>query len=192
MQNNVIEKTCSRCTQTKSVSEYYAANRNWCAVCEKSQKAKYHGTLRGKSAQALQDTRKAVRKVGVEVKNDLTLFDVIWTLADQECSYCGRETPEQDRTLDHITPLKYNGGNTLSNVTMACKSCNTVKSDTPVILHFIREAIDTDEATALIERIANRGGMTFKEAFEKLAEDVQEYYLTKTQEAIEKAGDSQT
>src|SRR5699024_4241810 len=185
-------KTCTKCEKEKQVNEVYGIARSHCKDCERSAASErmkqYNATFRGKASQALQTARKAVKRVeceqGVEVDDTLTLPEVMMTLADLECAWCGRDTPENERTLDHITPIKYSHKNEFSGVCMACADCNRLKSDIPAILHMIREGTDTYEARQLIDRIALRSRRTFKEAFEQLAADTKTYYDTKAAEAI--------
>lgn len=127
MNKQLTAKTCARCQVEKPIEDFYAPNRSHCADCEKAQKREYHSTFRGKAAVALQDSRKAARKVereqGVTVVDTLTLRQVMFALGESECAYCEREIPEKERQLEHITPMKYGGGNTLENITMACATC---------------------------------------------------------------------
>jgi hypothetical protein len=147
---------------------------------------RYNGTFRGKSSQALQTARKAVKKVekeqGVKVENTLTLNEVMFTLSASECLYCGRETEEHERTLDHLKPMKDGGENSFHNVCMACMECNRLKGDTPLMLHFIRE-VDSDDAFRLVEQIATRKGVHFIEVFEELTTEIKRYYAKKVEKA---------
>lgn len=43
-----------------------------------------------------------------------------------ECQYCGRR---DDLTCDHVVPLVRGGSNDIDNLTTACRSCNSSKSD---------------------------------------------------------------
>lgn len=47
------------------------------------------------------------------------------------CAYCNERRP---LTLDHIEPLAHGGANESENVAAACKSCNSSKCDTPLLL----------------------------------------------------------
>lgn len=40
------------------------------------------------------------------------------------CWYCGKESPS---TIDHVTPICNGGSDEMSNLVMACKSCNSSK-----------------------------------------------------------------
>jgi 5-methylcytosine-specific restriction endonuclease McrA len=45
------------------------------------------------------------------------------------CSYCGKETKREDRTIDHVVPLAKGGPHAIANLAMACFSCNSSKQD---------------------------------------------------------------
>ena len=47
----------------------------------------------------------------------------------ETCHYCGEYVSENLRTADHMTPLSKGGAHSASNLTMACFSCNSSKSD---------------------------------------------------------------
>lgn len=49
--------------------------------------------------------------------------------AATECSYCGCALDSDNRTLDHIVPLSRGGLHQRSNVTPACRPCNSAKQD---------------------------------------------------------------
>lgn len=193
-QATITEKRCTRCEITKPVEDFYRIGRSHCKECERTEAAermrRYNGTFRGKASQALQTTKKAVRRLeseGIEVVNTLTIHEVALTLGEDTCAYCGEEIPEQERTLDHIVPMKYGGGNTFENITMACSTCNSVKNDLPLVTYMVREQTEAEIVLKLFEHMATRGKKTFDEIFEQMAEDARTYYAIKTEEAIEKA-----
>lgn len=45
------------------------------------------------------------------------------------CQYCGKRTPVDDLTLDHITPRAQAGASTPENLVTACVPCNNRKAD---------------------------------------------------------------
>jgi 5-methylcytosine-specific restriction endonuclease McrA len=84
--------------------------------------------------------------------------ETLATLTDQEwedikkhykyrCVYCGEKKP---LTRDHIIPASKGGAFTKDNVVPACKSCNSVKRDKPVLLQLIvdptHHKIEIDES----------------------------------------------
>ena len=48
-------------------------------------------------------------------------------LAKRVCYYCGRATPAQELTMDHIVPVARGGRSTKGNLVTACKQCNNKK-----------------------------------------------------------------
>lgn len=199
--NQVItdDKRCTRCQVEKDVSQFYGEERPRCKECEKAQKAEYHGSLRGKAGQALQDTRKARRKVeqeqGRPIADTLSIYEVIFTHGEPECAYCGRDTPKHERTIDHIIPMRYGGANSFSNTVMACKGCNNVKSDHPVLAHMLREVPDDRRFIQLVDRIAQRKRQPIGEVLQELSDAARAYYedrAAKQIERIEKAREGET
>lgn len=49
------------------------------------------------------------------------------------CCYCGERVSADARTIDHVDPLVHGGSADLSNLAVACLSCNSSKSDTPLV-----------------------------------------------------------
>lgn len=45
---------------------------------------------------------------------------------DGKCIYCGREVPLSDATVDHLNPRSKQGKNSIGNLVMACKPCNSL------------------------------------------------------------------
>jgi 5-methylcytosine-specific restriction endonuclease McrA len=52
------------------------------------------------------------------------------------CVYC---TDRTALTMDHIDPLALGGAHDIDNIAAACLSCNTSKSDTPLLLWLARQ-----------------------------------------------------
>ncbi|WP_419893605.1 HNH endonuclease [Oceanobacillus kimchii] len=187
-------KTCRRCQTEKSAEEYYDIKRSYCAECERVDRRegmrRYGATLRGKSAGALQSTRKAIRKLeaehNIEIKDTLTVDDVIAVLSQQECSYCGDKTELRDRTLDHISPMRYSQKNTPGNVTMACGRCNQSKNDMPLIMYAAQQDIDKTKIGDLIFEMAAKEKVYVEDVVQQLSESGTLYFDSRAIKAIEK------
>ncbi|KFN01299.1 HNH endonuclease [Bacillus clarus] len=158
-------KLCTKCQTTKQLEEFYGVKRSHCIECERKEARTrmrvYNDTMRGKASQALQASRKAIKKLYIEVYNDLTLYDVLFAfaMADGECQYCGN--PTGDYQLEHIVPLSKGGANTLSNITVACPACNRSKNSKNVLSwHAMNDKISSDNMLAVIERMALRKGVS--------------------------------
>lgn len=44
-----------------------------------------------------------------------------------KCYYCGKNTPPNELTMDHIVPLIRGGKSTKNNIVPCCKECNNRK-----------------------------------------------------------------
>ncbi len=47
--------------------------------------------------------------------------------ATEICCWCKKPTPIEDRTAEHVIPLDKGGIHGISNLKMACLSCNSSK-----------------------------------------------------------------
>ena len=177
-------KMCSKCKQEKALTQFYNEKRVYCIECERkmarARMKRYNATFKGKAMAALNSSRKAVRKIeketGRKIKDDLTFFDVAMVLDQPECAYCGKQTPTSKRTIDHITPLRYGGDNTFSNITMACRSCNSRKNDIPAFEYCLQQGMPFEEFEQIVDKIAQRKRISFGAAFKRLVEDMGVYY----------------
>lgn len=48
------------------------------------------------------------------------------------CAYCGCDLTEATKTIDHVIPRSKGGRSDYHNLVLACKSCNSHKSDKEV------------------------------------------------------------
>ncbi|OCX68622.1 HNH endonuclease [Acidithiobacillus thiooxidans] len=63
------------------------------------------------------------KRIGPPPLNNPTLF----RRDEHLCMYCGQAYPKSMLTRDHVIPASRGGEDKWSNVTTACKSCNSVK-----------------------------------------------------------------
>lgn len=56
------------------------------------------------------------------------------TMRLDPCSYCGRPS-QPGQALDHIVPRSYGGPDDSSNRTSACRSCNSSKQQSPLLIY---------------------------------------------------------
>src|SRR5699024_277542 len=188
-------KICTMCKTEKDIQEFYHPQRSYCIKCERKsareRMKRYNATTRGRAMQALNDSRKAVRKIeketGRKIKNDLDFLDVVIVLGYSECSYCGKDVPEDERTLDHITPMRQGGDNIFSNVTMACRSCNSSKGDYPA-LSYLHKKQDKYGIQQLVDRKARRERISYDDAYMILFKDVVNYFEAKKNKNDEGGG----
>ena len=69
------------------------------------------------------------RAAGELHRNDIHYVMDHW---QSKCAYCGHECHGTHQQLEHILPIVSGGTNALSNLTIACKHCNSSKSDKEV------------------------------------------------------------
>lgn len=50
-------------------------------------------------------------------------------IAQRQCYYCGKETPMEELTMDHIVPLARGGRSVKNNLVSCCKECNNLKKN---------------------------------------------------------------
>jgi len=55
---------------------------------------------------------------------------------DHRCAYCGRQL--EKLTIDHIVPLSRGGAHTKENVVPACRSCNSSKHNSSLLVYLLR------------------------------------------------------
>ena len=88
-------------------------------------KKAYLKTDRGKAINCAKESRRRERLAQVDVGDDLSL-EYAEILRYDPCSYCG---DAGKIAIDHIDPLNGGGDGSWTNLTAACKKCNTSKRD---------------------------------------------------------------
>ena len=53
----------------------------------------------------------------------------LWKRQSGRCAYCGRRIAQADSEVEHKVPLSRGGSNSLSNLPVACTSCNREKGN---------------------------------------------------------------
>lgn len=117
----------------KQNAKHYANNREKCIA------------LAGAWAKANPDKvavrrqKRRVEKYG-NTQIDRLLTATEWTETkeyfDHRCAYCGRQ-PEK-LTIDHIVPLSRGGAHTKENIVPACRSCNSSKHNSSLLVYLLR------------------------------------------------------
>lgn len=106
----------------------YAANRQAHIDKAKAYAKTPRGIIRARLAA---NKRRALTKGG-----DLTIEQTQNLMERQKrCAYCKKLfTKKRPATIDHVVPLSKGGLHTLSNVVLACKSCNSSKYNSEIYL----------------------------------------------------------
>ena len=72
------------------------------------------------------------------------------TLLLDPCSYC---LSLQSGTIDHVVPIALGGDSKWDNLTASCKSCNSSKNDTPLLLFLLRRCQEADREKSKLDTI---------------------------------------
>lgn len=83
---------------------------------------------------ALHRLTQAKRRGLTKITCDGTVTDAVLKAiyATESCAYCRKQTPENQRTADHVIAIASGGHHSADNLVMACRSCNSSKSDLDV------------------------------------------------------------
>lgn len=52
----------------------------------------------------------------------------VYRKCNGHCSYCGIEIDYKDMQVDHVTPIRIGGDDSIKNMLPACRSCNHYKA----------------------------------------------------------------
>ena len=50
-----------------------------------------------------------------------------------ECFFCGKETTDETRTIEHLLAITHGGNNSLANLVISCQHCNVAVGEMPII-----------------------------------------------------------
>lgn len=116
-------------------------------------------------------------KTGIEVEATRDEVDEMFDAFDSTCAYCGKKESEETGTfhLEHIIPLKRGGRNHLSNMLVACPSCNHSKADKPLLEFMGDKLLNDPEHSFAIWYISIFGDMSEGEARELLIADAERW-----------------
>lgn len=70
--------------------------------------------------------------------HDLLTNNVAKIMYNDFCWYCGAELPPDKLTKDHIFPRKKGGSDSIDNIMMVCKACNSSKGQTDLFEWYFR------------------------------------------------------
>lgn len=112
---------------------YYAQNRER----EFAQQADYRRRNPDKF-QVLEATRRARKRNAAGKGVTANEWSTIKASSLGLCAYCNARRP---LTMDHIDPLALDGEHDVENTAAACRSCNSSKSDTPLLVWLAKRAI---------------------------------------------------
>lgn len=114
------------------------------------------------------------------------------------CTYCGRKAPDVELQIDHIVPIAKGGKTVRTNLTTACKECNSGKRtrillfDAPVIKEEINEIEYKKQKTTQLFDIFDESTkiirvVRYEKTINILKNCIKEYGFNKTKKATKKA-----
>jgi hypothetical protein len=134
-------KTCNKCKQTKTLTEFYKEKsnkdgfRNQCKSCkstsDKKLRALKNSTIEGRALEFLRHAKEsAVRRKQVF---ELEVKDIVncWHDQLQICAYSGRQMTLENAKSNTVSieRIDSNIGYTKDNTILVCNSVNRMKSD---------------------------------------------------------------
>ena len=131
---------CSeRCSRRAEKKRY--GKRRRARLAAKGLTSRGNPALRDEVAKQLsQDDRDAAAGIDGKALTDNDLGAYRRAVLRDPCSYCGGKAD----TADHILPKSFVRDNSWSNLTAACRSCNTVKSNTTLLSFLLRRPTLTE------------------------------------------------
>lgn len=139
------QKLCLQCEEMQPVSAFAPTARGlggvsaYCRSCILTRYPSSREQRRGATAAyrkrhperwaALHRLAQFRRRTARDATSDGSVTDafLVALYATERCAYCGSQTPRDQRTAEHLTPLARGGVHQASNLTMACRSCNSAK-----------------------------------------------------------------
>lgn len=140
-------KLCLQCEEMKPLADFSPAKRGLggvMAYCKECFLARYPVSREERRAAtaayrkrhperwaAMHRLHQFERRTQIKATTDGSVTDAFLKAlyATRDCIYCGTSTPREQRTADHKQPLSRGGHHTAANMVMACKPCNSAKSD---------------------------------------------------------------
>ena len=139
------EKLCLSCSTMRPLTDFSPSKRglggvsSYCRACANARPTDRE-TIRRNTAEyrvrhperwrALHRLSQFKRRTLLAAAADGTITDEVLReiYARTHCCYCRQPISEKKRTLEHIIPLSRGGQHSVTNIAMACFSCNSSKS----------------------------------------------------------------
>lgn len=149
------KRTCRLCHETKPLDLFENDMRVKGGITSRCKACKAGMNDRAGALLANMRRRAAIDGSTVDVTREQ--INALYEAFDGKCAYCGAEEDGEGRrhAVDHVIPVSRGGMHHLSNLVLACNSCNPSKGNKPLATFFIDKK-DTgdfpDEHFQMIER----------------------------------------
>ena len=57
----------------------------------------------------------------------------VWAKSNGVCAHCGKQSTGPDRTIDHVIPQAFGGGNDVRNLMPLCQKCNRDRASGEIV-----------------------------------------------------------
>lgn len=147
---------------------------NRCKACK--------AALDDRAHRAYRDMKKRALKAGVPMEVTVSELRLLYAAHDGKCIYCGKSEAEAGcrHHIDHVTPLSRGGTNHISNLMLACASCNRSKADKPLVSFYLnrdREKFSERSFTSVAWLIALTAGQPVDEVLDDLLHEHADYVM---------------
>jgi 5-methylcytosine-specific restriction endonuclease McrA len=143
-------RTCRLCEEVKPIEEFELDKRvkdgrtNRCKKCKRKSI--------DKANHAYYKLCQRAKQSGEEVEVTLEEIKSLFEMFDGTCIYCGAKETADGPTfhLEHVIARSQQGRNHISNLVIACPSCNARKRNLPVVTHYFNDECFKDDYFRLL------------------------------------------
>ncbi|MFB5932986.1 HNH endonuclease signature motif containing protein [Peribacillus frigoritolerans] len=150
------KQTCRVCLVEKEIKEFSTTKRNAIGVTSECKACRC--ATRTLNQSYLKERLRKYKIRSNEGRVSITLAQLESLLVQPDCTYCGCELTSENKVVDHIYALNgYGGANLLINLTIACRSCNSSKSNHHIYDFYSRSEKFTEELwTSFVRNYSER------------------------------------
>ncbi|MGG3707357.1 HNH endonuclease [Heyndrickxia coagulans] len=183
------KRICRICGEKKPLDLFERDKRvkggrtNRCKACKTA--------LDDRAHRAYRDIKKRALKAGVPMEVTVSELRLLYAAHDGKCIYCGITEDEAGcrHHIDHVTPLSRGGTNHISNLVLACASCNAAKKDKPLVSFYLnrdRDKFPEKSFSAVAYVIALTAGQPVDEVINGLLREHANYVVERLNKEMAK------
>lgn len=166
-------RKCRLCGETKAINEFEVDKRvkggrtSRCKACKNG--------LDSKSDRLYRTLKHRAKKDGQVLEVTKKELQALLSAFDGKCVYCNASEEEtgQPFHVDHIIPVSKSGRHHISNLVVACPSCNAQKGNRPFFEFYKakKDEISDENFTALLYYVSFASGQPLEEVFKGFLAD---------------------
>lgn len=116
--------------------EYCLNNKEKVALIDKKSREKHKDRVKNTKKIYREKNREKIQAMYTQRRANLSFnfshIEWLKKYQDNKCFYCEKDMERY--TIDHIIPINSNGTNSFDNILLCCRSCNSSKQDTELLL----------------------------------------------------------